>query len=100
MNRIKYTHHAAPLAVYKDDQFVEPIQVNSALKNALVEVHFGVLHYRIGKPGNTFESFTASPQQVIILKTAPIHTPSAYKRKNVRSGPVRPKKFGDFSAGL
>jgi hypothetical protein len=79
-----------------NNQFVEPLKVNKALKNALVEIHFSIIHYKIGRGGDMHDSFTAVPKQVIILKTAPLEMPSAYKRKNVRSGPVRPKRFEDF----
>jgi len=72
------------------------VQVNGALKNVLVEIHFGIVHYKIGRAGETHDSFTAVLKQIIILQTAPVQTPSTYKRKNVRSGPVRPKGFEDF----
>jgi hypothetical protein len=86
-----------PLVVYDaDDQFVEPLQVNNALKHALVEIHFGIIHYKIGRGGETHDSFTAVPKQLVILQTAPIQPRSAYERKNVCSGPVRPKGFKDF----
>ena len=86
-----------PLVVYDaNNQFVEPLQVNGALKHALVEIHFGIIHYKIGRGGETHDSFTAVPKQLVILQMAPIQPLSAYKRKNVRSGPVRPKGFEDF----
>ena len=46
--------------------------------------------------GETHNSFMAVPKQLVILQTAPIQLPSAYKHKNVCSGPVRPKGFEDF----
>jgi hypothetical protein len=96
-NKVKNNYRVLPLVVYDaDDHFVEPLQVNDALKHALVEIHFGVVHYKIGRAGETHDSFTAVPKQILILKTPPVQTPSPYKRKNVRSGPVRPKGFEDF----
>jgi hypothetical protein len=97
---IKYDFHARPLVVYKNDLFVEPTEVECALKNALVEIHFGVLHYKMTKESTTFDSFSAVPKQILILKEAPVEVPSTYKRKNVRSGPVRPKNFEDFRKGV
>ena len=99
-NKVKANYRVLPLVVYDiEDRFVEAAQVNNALKNALVEIHFGISHYKIGRMGETHDSFTAVPKQIIILKTAPIQSPSAYKRKNIRSGPVRPKGFEDFRKG-
>lgn len=96
-NEVRKNYRVLPLPVYDaENHFVEPPQVNSALKNALVEIHFGIVHYKIGRNGETHDSFTAAPKQLIVLKPAPIQIPSAYKRKNVRSGPVRPKGFEDF----
>lgn len=95
--KLKRVYRVVPLAIYDDhDHFVETLQADQALKNALVEIHFSIIHYKIGAPGDAHESFTAEPKQIIILKTAPVTTPTAYKRKNIRSGPVRPKKFDDF----
>jgi hypothetical protein len=75
-----------PLVVYKGDLFVEPPEVNQAIKNALVELHFGILHCKISRPGEgTHNSFNAVPKQ--LLKSAPIGVPSANKHKNVCSGP-------------
>ena len=94
---IKNNYRVQPLVVYDThNQFVEPLEVNNALKNALIEIHFGIVHFKIGRGGDLHDSFTAVPKQIIILKTAPIQTPNTYKRKNIRSGPVRPKKFEDF----
>ena len=94
---IKATYRPMPLPIYHNEHFVEPTEANQTMKNALVEIHFNILHYKIGCAGeNTYNSFTAEVKQVIVLKAAPIGSPSLYKRKNVRSGPVRPKKFEDF----
>lgn len=100
MQRVALTHTAVPLAVYKDATFVDPTEVELAIKNALVEIHFGILHYKIGRPGANFDSFTAAPKQLIVLKAAPLEPNSGYKRKNVRSGPIRPKNFEDFDKNL
>lgn len=86
---IKYTYRVNPLPVYRNDVFVEPLLVNKALKNALVEVHFNIRHFKIEE----HDSFTAVPLQVIILKDGPPEASSPYKRKNMRDGPVRPKDF-------
>ena len=89
LDAIKSSYDVNPLPVYKSDTFVEPNAVNSALKNALVEVHFNIRHYRIGD----FDSFTAVPLQLIILKDGGQSSSSPYKRKNIREGPMRPKPF-------
>ena len=63
--------------------------VNSALRNALVEVHFNIRHYKIGD----HDSFTAIPLQITILKDEALTITFPYKRKNIRDGPVRLKPF-------
>ena len=77
------THHWAPLAIYDEDQkFVECEDAYKALCGALVEVYFTLKHYHIKKEG--YDSFTAIPLQVQILKWA--MKPSA--TCNIRTGPV------------
>jgi hypothetical protein len=99
-NEIKYDFCIQPLLVYKNDLFIEPTEVERALKNALVEIHFGILHYKITRDGVQFDSFSVVPKQIIILKEAAPDMPSTYKWKNICSGPVRPKKFEEFSKGI
>jgi hypothetical protein len=67
--RIKYKYQPVPLPIFNNDNehFVEPLEANHAIKNALVEVHFGIIHYKIGKAGHTHDSFTAVPKELIIL---------------------------------
>ena len=89
LDAIKSSYDVNPLPVYKSNTFVEPNAVNSALKNALVEVHFNIRHYCIGD----FDSFTAVPLQLIILKDGGQSSSSPYKQKNIREGPMRPKPF-------
>ena len=99
--RIKFNYQPVPLPIFNNDneEFVELLEANHAIKNALVEIHFGIIHYKIGKAGQTHDSFTAVPKELIVLKPAPVGVASPYKRKNIRAGPVRPKKFEDFSKG-
>ena len=89
LDAIKSSYDVNPLPVYKSDTFVEPNTINSALKNTLVEVHFNIRHYHIGD----FDSFTAVPLQLIILKDGGQSSSSPYKRKNIHEGPMRPKPF-------
>ena len=76
---IKVTHLLNP----------EPNIINSALKNALVEVHFNIHHYHI----DDFNSLTAVPLQLIILKDGSQLPSSPYKWKNICEGPMWPKLF-------
>ena len=89
LDNVKYMHSASPSPIYKDDVFVEPLMVNSALHNALVEVHFNICHYKIGD----HNSFTAIPLQITILKDGALTITSPYKCKNIRDGPVCLKPF-------
>lgn len=88
LDEIKTTHRVVPLKVYMGQQFVEPVDVPRALEGALVEVHFTINHYRIGRD-SPMDSFSAIVQQVLILKSADQKKSSPYKRKNWRDGPVR-----------
>jgi hypothetical protein len=54
-----------PLPIFNVDA-----KANGCLRNTLVEVHFGLMHYKIGSPGQTHNS--------------------------ICSGLVRPNKFEDF----
>ena len=60
-----------PLPIFNvDDHFIKAPKANGCLRNTLVEVHFGLMHYKIGSPGQTHNS--------------------------ICSGLVRPNKFEDF----
>jgi hypothetical protein len=91
MNSIKESHRVTPLPVYRDDQFVEAPNVTSVLTNALAEVHFRIKHYRINRQEGAHDSYSALVEQVVVLKDGIPKPVNAYKRKNVREGPFRPK---------
>jgi hypothetical protein len=92
---LSITHQVQPLAAFKNDLYIEPNDVNSAMKNALVEVHFCLRHYRIKDKANgrLVDSFVGIVQQIVILKDGVPKPPNAYKRKNVLEGPYKPKPF-------
>jgi hypothetical protein len=100
--KIATTHQVQPLAVYKNDQYVDPVRVNGAMKNALVEVHFCLRHYQIQEKGTgrAVDSFSAIVQQIVILKEGVPKPMNAYKRKNVLDGPYKPKPFKSTSDSL
>jgi hypothetical protein len=89
------THVVQPLPVYKGDKYVEPLAVNTVLKDALVEVHFKMRHYRIFRKesNKNTDSFTGLIEQIVILKAGVPRASSGYKRKNLVEGPYRPKPF-------
>ena len=47
LNKIKFEYYAVPLAVYADDNFIEPTLVNNTIRGALVELHFELHHFAI-----------------------------------------------------
>jgi hypothetical protein len=62
-NEVANDYRIQPLVVYDtDNQFVEPLDVNNAIKNALVEIHFGIIHFKIGRAGDLHDSFTTEPK--------------------------------------
>ena len=93
------THRVQPLAVYKDEQYIQPEAVNAALKYALVEVHFTLKHFCICKrEAKPLDSFTGEVQQIVILKSGEARSSGMYKRKNLLDGPFRPKPFAPVMA--
>src|SRR5882762_2193393 len=43
-----------PLPIFNvDDHFIKAPKANGCLRNTLVEVHFSLMHYKIGSPGQT-----------------------------------------------
>lgn len=88
------THIALPLAIYKDDEYVQPTFANSVLKYALVEVHFSLKNFCIRKrDAKPFDSFTGHIEQIIVLTPGEARSTGHYKRKNILDGPYRPKPF-------
>ena len=70
---IKNNFHVCSLPIFNsDDHFIEAPKANGCLRNALVEVHFGLVHYKIGSSRQTHNSYNAMPKQVIVLKEAPV----------------------------
>jgi hypothetical protein len=86
---LKRTHIVQPLRAYLNGNFIEPINVNRVLANALVEVHFSLKHFHIQQPGqNAFASFTGEIEEVHVLKIGVLKARSAYKHSNPWSGPL------------
>jgi hypothetical protein len=52
--------------VYRDNVFVEPVNVNEALTDAMVEVYFMIRHFYIRE--KKFDTFQADIQQTEIVK--------------------------------
>ena len=86
LDRIKFEYRAVPLPVYVNENFVEPLNVNSAIKGALVELHFELHHFAFRKAGQ--DSFNATIEQIIVLRPGEPRPMTAYKRKNPRVGPI------------
>jgi hypothetical protein len=80
-----------PLCLYHGNTFIEPKDANKELKQALVEIYFGLKHYYMKK--DHFNSFQAVIQQINILKADESTTKSVYKRTSAREGPI------DFEEG-
>jgi hypothetical protein len=102
LDEIKPKFQAFPLAVYRaDDTFVEPIDVCESMRNAIVEVHFALKHYRIGKGDSAFDSFSATVEQVVILKGGDLHSGPSYSKRSrdIRQGPFRPQFGPTLNAG-
>lgn len=87
LDEIKYEYCALPLAVYIGNNFVEPRDVNEAIRGALVELHFELHHsYNFMRREDFFH---ASIEQIMVLQPGQPRRTSPYKRRNVRDGPIR-----------
>ena len=86
LNRIKFEYRAVPLSVYVNGRFVEPADVNTAIKGALVELHFELHHFAIRRAGH--DSFNATIEQIVVLRPGEPRPTTAYKRKNPRDAPI------------
>lgn len=87
--KIKFEYRAVPLSVYVNSRFVEPADVNNAIRGALVELHFELHHFTIRKAVQ--DSFNATIEQIIVLRPGEACPMTVYKRKNPRDGPIRVK---------
>ena len=90
LDKIKYEYCAMPLAVYIGNNFVEPRDVNEAIRGALVELHFELHHscnLMRGQAGQ--DLFNASIEQIMVLQPGQPRRTSPYKRMDVRDGPIR-----------
>ncbi|KAH9063743.1 hypothetical protein EDB83DRAFT_2601513 [Lactarius deliciosus] len=87
LDGIKHEYHVAPLHVFKSNrQFVEPLDVNDALEESLVEIRFELRHYSFASKNE--HSFNASIEQIVILRPGVARPASSYKRKDYRTGPI------------
>ncbi|KAJ8583622.1 hypothetical protein M405DRAFT_845695 [Rhizopogon salebrosus TDB-379] len=75
---IKYTYQANPLPLYHDNHLVDPSHTNAAINGALVEVTFGIRHWRI----QDFDSFQANIHKIVILRPGPTYNPECVKRSH------------------
>jgi hypothetical protein len=87
LDRIKYEYCALPLRVYIGNNFVEPRNVNEAIRGALVELHFELHHSENFMRRQDF--FNASIEQIMVLQPGQPRPTSPYKRRNVHDGPIR-----------
>ena len=87
LDDVKYEFRAVPLRVYVGDRFVEPIEVNDTIRGALVEVHYELRHFFIAT--DSYDSFNATIEQILVLQPGEAPPDTPYKRKNVRDGPIR-----------
>ncbi|KAF8417101.1 hypothetical protein L210DRAFT_878220 [Boletus edulis BED1] len=93
LNEIKHTHHILPLHIYKNDEYVEPSNVNGVLQNAMVEVLFTVHHTYLGTQVPPHDTFRANIEQIIVLKQESSLDETSYSKTNVRSGPIAAGSF-------
>ena len=94
LDNIKYDYRIQPLPVYaEDDTYIQPKDVVNRMRDSLVEVHFRIKHYRIGRDASSFDSFSGVIEQVVILKPGIPKRSSPYSkhRANIENGLYKPK---------
>lgn len=87
LDNIKWGYRATPLSVFARNAFVEARNVNEIITGALVEMHFELYHFCIRASDQ--DSFNGRIQQILVLQPGKTRPITAYKRKNVRDGPIR-----------
>lgn len=78
---LKYNFEACPLPLFHDGHLVEPSMANEVMNGAIVEVQFHIHQWHIQQ----FDSFQANVEKIVILKPAPIHHTSGYKRPHSKT---------------
>jgi hypothetical protein len=68
---------------WDDTEFISPTRFSTVLPGALVEVTFSLKHYYIKKNNVETNSFSASVQEVVILKPAPPSVPSPFQNRKI-----------------
>ena len=87
--RLAPDYRVCALPVYKDNHFVEPPAVKTAMADALVEVHFELKHYVLDKDGAQQDSFSAYVVEIKILRDGEAAAASPSRKRNLRDGPLR-----------
>lgn len=77
---------AHPLHVFVGNRFIEVGDVNDVICGALVEIHCELHHYHIHADNR--DSYNGIIQQILVLQPGKPRALNAYKRKNVREGPI------------
>jgi hypothetical protein len=88
MEELKYSFQADPLPLYDDGHLVEPSFTDDVINGAIVEVHFGILHWHL----SNFDSFQANVDKVIILRPGYKRHSSNYKRPHPTDDVSEPEK--------
>lgn len=87
LDSIKHAFFAIPLSVFVGNKFVDAENAESVLNGALAEIFFELYHYAIR--GDNKDSYNGMIEQIQILQPGEVRHVDAYKRKNVRDGPIR-----------
>jgi hypothetical protein len=96
LDAIKDEYRVIPLPIYGPDRhFIESPHANSALREALVEVHFQIKHYAIKKTP-PYDTFSAIALQVLLLKKGVPKTVNPY-HQSMRAGPKLLRKLASTS---
>ncbi|KAG2132148.1 uncharacterized protein EDB93DRAFT_1255334 [Suillus bovinus] len=80
------THEICPLPAYdKNHVLIPPLQYESKLKGALVEVHMAFCHHRINKSKR--DIFNSILRELIVLSPPAAMPTSPFKRRRLNAGP-------------
>jgi len=89
------THDPVPFPAYDmHGDIIHPKMYRNRLQGALVEIHFNLKHWYIGKEGNAANVFAADIYIVRVISPPPSMTPvSPWKHRILALDPLSPAEF-------
>ncbi|KII87043.1 hypothetical protein PLICRDRAFT_176848 [Plicaturopsis crispa FD-325 SS-3] len=88
LQSVQTTHRVSPLPVLYNGELVDPVEIQTTLASALVDVHFTLSHRPTGRGGHTFTA-TATTLHVLRKCTQPPPRRSTSQRQSAQEAAIR-----------